>query len=160
MARASRTPGRTQLINFFVFDDGTRLVDLPGYGFARVPEAIRRHWGKLIGEYLAGRDSLKGVFVIMDVRHPMTDFDQQLLNWCAQAGLPCHVLLTKSDKLSRGAATQVLFRVRKQLEELSGDLFTVQLFSATKAMGWDDARTRLARWLDPGGLEDESVAAH
>lgn len=139
LARTSKTPGRTQLVNFFSVGDQLRVTDLPGYGYARVPEAVRRHWGKLMDAYFRHRQSLAGLFIVMDVRRPLTDFDQGMLGWAAEAGCPVHILLTKADKLSRGAASAALLSVRKQV----GDTATVQLFSALKGTGVETARARL-----------------
>lgn len=139
LARTSKTPGRTQLVNFFSVGDQLRVTDLPGYGYARVPEAVRRHWGKLMDAYFRHRESLAGLFIVMDVRRPLTDFDQGMLGWAAEAGCPVHILLTKADKLSRGAASAALLSVRKQV----GETATVQLFSALKGTGVDTARARL-----------------
>lgn len=147
LARTSKTPGRTQLINFFRLGDSARLVDLPGYGFARVPEAVRRRWGTLIETYLSTRDDLRGVILLMDVRRPLTPFDEQMLIWCASLGLSCHCLLTKADKLSRGAGSSVLLKTRRALEHYDGDV-TAQLFSALRGAGVADARTHIAEWLD------------
>ncbi|MDP3858748.1 MAG: ribosome biogenesis GTP-binding protein YihA/YsxC [Stagnimonas sp.] len=150
LARVSRTPGRTQLINLFNLRGGqARLVDLPGYGFAAVPLAIKRDWGKLIGGYLESRDCLKTLAVIMDSRHPLTDLDEQMLDWAAAAGRPCHVLLTKCDKLSRGAAATTLLQVRKALS-LRGPTFTAQLFSSHTPTGVEEARAALTAALAAG----------
>lgn len=147
LARVSRTPGRTQLINLFELRSGSaRLVDLPGYGFAAVPMAIKRDWGRLIGGYLETRDTLKTLAVIMDSRHPLTDLDEQMLDWAAAAGRPCHVLLTKCDKLSRGAGAATLQQVRKALGE-RGPGFTAQLFSSLTRTGVEEARLALAAGL-------------
>jgi len=139
LARTSKTPGRTQLVNFFSVGEQLRVTDLPGYGYARVPDAVRRHWGKLMDAYFRHRQSLAGLFIVMDVRRPLTDFDQGMLGWAAAAGCPAHILLTKADKLSRGAASAALLSVRKQV----GDTATVQLFSALKGTGVETARARL-----------------
>ncbi len=139
LARISKTPGRTQLVNFFALDEARRLVDLPGYGYAKVPDAIRRHWRTLMESYFLGRRSLVGLVLVMDCRHPLTEFDQQMLAWSTANGCRVHVLLTKADKLSRGAASSTLLKVRKAV----GELATVQLFSATKKTGLDDARMHL-----------------
>jgi GTP-binding protein len=144
LARTSKTPGRTQLVNFFSLDEKRRLVDLPGYGYAKVPEAMRRHWRTLMEAYFTGRQSLAGLVLVMDCRHPMTEFDQQMLAWTRSTGCPVHVLLTKADKLSRGAAASTLLQVRKELAGLA----TVQLFSATKKTGVDEARERLEILLE------------
>lgn len=148
LARTSKTPGRTQMINFFSLDDDRRLVDLPGYGFARVPPAMRDHWRRLLEAYFRGRAALAGLFVVMDCRRPLTDFDRQMLEWAGFAGCPVHVLLTKSDKLSRGQSSAALHATRKALGAAVG----VQLFSALKSVGVDEARAALEAMLDaPGG---------
>ncbi|HYW92344.1 MAG TPA: ribosome biogenesis GTP-binding protein YihA/YsxC [Gammaproteobacteria bacterium] len=144
LARTSKTPGRTRLLNFFELDGQRRLVDLPGYGYARVPEAMRRHWGELMEAYLAGRRSLQGIVLIMDARHPLREFDQQLLAWRAARGVPCHVLLSKSDKLGRGAASATLHRVRAALGR---EDVTVQLFSSPRREGVDELSAVLDAWL-------------
>jgi GTP-binding protein len=150
LARTSKTPGRTQQINFFALDEQRRLVDLPGYGYAKVPIAMKRRWQAALSEYLEKRTALKGLVLLMDVRHPLTDFDVQMLGWTAQARLPIHVLLTKADKLKRGAAQASLLQVRKQLSALH-PWATVQLFSALDRQGVDEARKQLDRWLFPEG---------
>ena len=136
LARASKTPGRTQLINFFGLSQDARLVDLPGYGFAEVPEAVRRSWGEMIQDYLAGRQSLTGLVIVMDIRHPLTELDQQLIGWAQPAGVPLHVLLTKADKLSKAQADRAAVGLRKAL----GGVVGVTVFSATKGTGKDAAR--------------------
>lgn len=149
LARISKTPGRTQLVNFFALDPARRLVDLPGYGYAKVPDAIRRHWRTLMESYFLGRRSLVGLVLVMDCRHPLTEFDQQMLAWSTANGCRVHVLLTKADKLSRGAASSTLLKVRKAV----GELATVQLFSATKKTGLDEARVHLEAFFqipEPG----------
>jgi GTP-binding protein len=151
LARTSKTPGRTQLVNFFHVGEDQRVTDLPGYGYARVPEPVRRHWGKLMDTYFLRRQSLAGLFIVMDVRHPLTEFDQGMLGWAAQAGCPVHILLTKADKLSRGAASSTLLQVRKAV----GDTATVQLFSALKGTGVDAARAMLDGML---GVERQARA--
>jgi len=147
LARISKTPGRTQQINFFVLDDQQhRLVDLPGYGYANVPVAVKRQWGRLVEGYLSARDSLRGVVLLMDARRPFTAADSQLFEWCVHAGLATHVLLNKSDKLSRGAGARVLADARKRLAPL-GDEHRVQLFSASRKTGIDELGARLDAWL-------------
>jgi len=143
LARTSKTPGRTQLVNFFEIEPDQRLVDLPGYGFARVPEAMRRHWRALMEAYFEGRESLAGLFVVMDCRRPLRDFDLQMLSWAEYKRCPAHVLLTKADKLSRGKASAALHATRREL----GDSITVQLFSALKSTGVDEARAHLDEML-------------
>jgi GTP-binding protein len=139
LARTSRTPGATRLINFFELDPGRRLVDLPGYGFAAVPGELRQHWGDLVDTYFRARASLKGVIVVMDVRHPLTSHDRSMLELALGHGLPLHLLLTKSDKLGRGAARAALNAVQRDLEGSA----TVQLFSALSGEGLNPARARL-----------------
>jgi len=143
LARTSKTPGRTQLVNFFEIEPDQRLVDLPGYGFAKVPEAMRRHWRALMEAYFEGRESLAGLFVVMDCRRPLRDFDLQMLSWAEYKRCPAHVLLTKADKLSRGKASAALHATRREL----GDSITVQLFSALKSTGVDEARAHLDEML-------------
>ncbi len=149
LAFSSKTPGRTQLINFFEVEPGRRLVDLPGYGYAAVPERERRRWGEVVAAYLAGRRSLVGLVAIMDVRHPLTPLDEQLLDWFLPAGKPVHILLTKADKLSRNEAARQLAAVRKALDLRPGE-HSVQLFSSLDRQGVEAARETLAGWL---GLE-------
>ena len=141
LARTSKTPGRTQLINFFSLPSSRRFVDLPGYGFAKVPDAVRHHWRHLMGAYFNGRRSLRGLTLIMDVRRPLTEFDGQMLDWALAANCPVHALLTKADKLSRGQAAATYQSVKKML----ADAATVQLFSATKKTGVDEARDMIER---------------
>ncbi|MDJ0938613.1 MAG: ribosome biogenesis GTP-binding protein YihA/YsxC [Woeseiaceae bacterium] len=145
-ARTSKTPGRTQLINFFHLREGQRLVDLPGYGFAKVSDKMRRHWGELIQDYFKRRRSLKGLIVVVDIRRRLTDFDRQMVDFAESVDLPVHVLLTKSDKLKRGQAATALLEVRKAL----GERASVQLFSATKRDGEDEARRHLEAMLAAG----------
>ncbi|MFM8442291.1 MAG: ribosome biogenesis GTP-binding protein YihA/YsxC [Methylococcus sp.] len=147
LARVSKTPGRTQLLNFFRLDDERRLVDLPGYGYAKVPDSIHQSWGAMIESYLSRREALQGVFLIMDIRHPLTEFDDRMIDWCRHFDLPIHVTLTKSDKLSRGAAADVLLRVSKTLEARSAQSVSVQLFSSLKRVGIDQAHAVLDAWL-------------
>jgi GTP-binding protein len=148
LARTSKTPGRTQLINFFTLDEKRRLVDLPGYGYAKVSEDIKRRWQQTMEQYLATRESLQGLILLMDVRHPLKDVDQQLLAWSWSVGMPTHVLLTKADKLKRGAAQNTLLKVRKEISEndLEG-LTSVQLFSSLKGTGLDEVYTVLNAWF-------------
>jgi len=146
LAKTSRTPGRTQLINFFELSDSQRLVDLPGYGFAKVPLAVKREWTKQLENYLQNRQCLRGLVLLMDVRHPMQPFDRQMLDWALQASMPVHILLTKSDKLSRGAAGTTLLQVRAELKP-HADLASVQLFSALKHDGHKELIAVLDAWL-------------
>ena len=146
LARISKTPGRTQLINFFQISDDRHLVDLPGYGYAKVPEAMRRRWQHTLGGYLQQRQALRGLFLLMDVRHPLTELDQQMLDWCEHYDVASHILLTKADKLKRGAATNVFQQVQKALQQNYTNA-SVQLFSSLKRTGVESARTRLDEWL-------------
>ena len=144
LAFVSKTPGRTQLINFFSLGDGAFLVDLPGYGYAGVPGEVRRHWETLVGGYIASRESLAAVVVVMDARHPMTPLDRQLIEWLRAAERPTHILLTKADKLSKQAAQRTLAKVRAEAQALWPGT-TVQLFSSLKGEGIDEAARALAR---------------
>ncbi len=147
LARTSKTPGRTQLINFFTLgDDHLRLVDLPGYGFAKVPLKIKNEWQKNLAKYLEERESLKGLILVSDIRHPMTDFDKMMIDWAEESGMPLHVLLTKSDKLKRGPAKATMLDVTRQLKDFKGEV-TVQTFSALKREGLDQLKARLNDWL-------------
>lgn len=147
LARTSKTPGRTQQINFFDLGDNRRLVDLPGYGFAKVPKAMREQWQRDLGEYLRIRESLRGLILLMDCRHPLTENDRGMLAWSAAADLPVHVLLTKADKLKPGVRNSVLAHVQEQVADLHPEA-SVQLFSALKKLGIDTARQQLCTWLD------------
>ncbi len=147
LARVSKTPGRTQLINFFTLGEHGRLADLPGYGFAQVPLEVKQKWTGMIEGYLRARRSLRGIVLVMDARHPLTDFDLQMLEWSGAIGLPCHILLSKADKLSRNQASQQLASVRKQLPST----VSLQLFSALTAQGVEDARAKLLEWLGLSG---------
>ena len=142
-ARTSKTPGRTQLVNFFSLRTDERLVDLPGYGFAKVSDKKRNHWRDLMADYFEARQSLTGLFLIVDIRRQLTDFDRQMLSFAEQVGLPTHVLLTKTDKLKRGQAAKALLEVRRDL----GDVATVQHFSALTRQGEEEARAKLDEFL-------------
>jgi len=146
LARTSKTPGRTQLLNVFALDDVRRLVDLPGYGYAKVPEKMREQWRQIIDAYLRGRESLRGIVLIMDSRHPLKEFDRQMLQFCHDIDRACHVLLTKADKLSHSEGLRVLASVRKECTA-QGWRATAQLFSAMKKTGLDEARSTLAGLL-------------
>lgn len=156
LARTSKTPGRTQLINFFDLNiEGLRLVDLPGYGYAKVPIAMKEHWQKHLDQYLQQRASLKGVVLVMDIRHPMKEFDLMMVEWCQSTHVPLHVLLTKADKLKRGPAQSTVLSLRKELTAILGDKVTVQSFSALKRSGIDTLSARLDEWLSQGFDEYE-----
>jgi GTP-binding protein len=147
LARTSKTPGRTQLLVFFELLEDVRLVDLPGYGFAKTPIAIRNRWQEKIIEYLSKRESLQGLVIPMDIRRPFTELDQQMMSWTDELQLPVHILLTKADKLSRGKAQSVLFDVQRNW--LGTYDASVQLFSAPKRIGVEEARDKLQSWLLP-----------
>ena len=149
LARASKTPGRTQQINFFSLAESLRLVDLPGYGFAKVPIEMRKQWGKLVESYLGARRSLAGIVLLMDARHPLKEQDITLIEWVARSNIALHVLLTKSDKLARGPAKATLLGVRRNLGWFPGA--TVQLFSALSGAGVDEARGVLDKWYTGPG---------
>ena len=146
LARTSKSPGATRLLNFFELEPQRRLVDLPGYGFAKVSGDMRAHWGELLQGYFAKRESLRGSIVVMDVRHPLTDHDWSMLELASTRGLPVHVLLTKADKLGRGAAANALQLVRRQLPRQAE--ITAQLFSAHAGTGVAEARAALEKLLD------------
>ena len=156
LARTSKTPGRTQLLNFFKLDDERRLVDLPGYGYAKVPIPLKQHWQRHLEAYLGSRESLKGLILMMDIRHPMTDFDLLMLDWAVASGMPMHILLTKADKLTYGAAKNTLLKVQAEIRKGWGDAVTIQLFSAPKRLGLEDAYTVLADWME---LADKGAEA-
>lgn len=147
LARISKTPGRTQLLNFFEIDEQRKFVDLPGYGYAKVPLAVKKKWHKMMETYLVKRDALCGIILVMDVRHPLTDFDMQMIEWCEYSKLPLHILLTKSDKLKYGAAKNTLLKVQKQLSDINVAV-TLQLFSSLKKTGLDDVHEILDQWFD------------
>ena len=151
LARTSRTPGRTQLINFFALSDSQRLVDLPGYGFAKVPLAVKKKWNQQLERYLQYRESLRGLVMLMDIRHPLTDADKQMLGWAVAASMPVHLLLTKADTLKRGPAQNTLLSVRSELAT-HAELVSVQCFSSLKRQGIEELGKQINRWLT-----DESV---
>lgn len=155
LARTSKTPGRTQLLNFFTLSGGDyRLVDLPGYGFAKVNRNMKQDWETNIGEYLAERNSLRGIVLVMDIRHPMTEFDQMLVNWAIETEMPLLALLTKSDKLKKGPAKNTFLKVRNELRSRSPWL-DAQLFSSLKKEGVSEVST----WLTTQ-LTDEEALQH
>ncbi|PCI61539.1 MAG: YihA family ribosome biogenesis GTP-binding protein [Gammaproteobacteria bacterium] len=152
LARTSKTPGRTQLINVFDIGENKRLVDLPGYGFAKVPLAMKEKWQKALGEYLQQRESLKGLVILMDIRHPLKDLDKDLIHWAADSKLPVLALLTKADKLSQGKRSAEVLAVQKKLASLNADI-TVQAFSSLKRTGVEQANTVICNWFSQ---EDET----
>ena len=145
LARISKTPGRTQLINFFGLAEGRFLVDLPGYGFAKVPLSVKNKWQEELEKYLRRRQVLCGLVLLSDIRHPLKEFDRMMIDWAVQSGLPLHLLVTKSDKLKRGAAQNTLLAVQKELKPFSN--VTVQLFSSLKNDGVTEVRAKLDEWL-------------
>lgn len=154
LARTSKTPGRTQQIVIFSIDPQRRIADLPGYGYAKVPPKLRDHWRKLMARYFEQRQSLRGVVLVMDIRHPMRPFDTEMLDWCDAAGLPCHILLTKSDKLSRGAGKSVLLGLQRDF----GAGMSAQLFSASARLGRDELITVLNSWYELGDARSPGEA--
>ena len=148
LARTSKTPGRTQLINVFTIgDESRRLIDLPGYGYAKVALNVKQDWQTNLAHYLDVRQSLKGLVLLMDIRHPLKDLDQSMIDWALDRQLPIHILLTKSDKLSRGQAQSTLLSVRKHYE-LVEDWVSVQTFSSLKKQGVDELIGLLNQWMD------------
>ena len=157
LARTSKTPGRTQLINFFQLNESQRLVDLPGYGFAKVPLAVKLKWTKNLEAYLQERQSLRGLILLMDVRRPLQEFDQTMLEWAIAADMPVHILLTKADKLKKGPAKSALLQLRAQLSE-HPEQISLQLFSSLKRSGLDELHKVLNHWLsDTSVFEAETI---
>lgn len=146
LAKTSKTPGRTQLLNFFQVKDDRFLVDLPGYGYARVSHNVQKEWEKTLTQYIETRQELLGVVLIMDIRHPLKEYDEQMIEWLTSKNIPVHILLSKADKLNRGPGMNVLQQVKSALEPY-GDLVSVQLFSALSGNGLDEARQQLDAWL-------------
>ncbi|WP_261642947.1 ribosome biogenesis GTP-binding protein YihA/YsxC [Erwinia mallotivora] len=157
LARTSKTPGRTQLINLFQVAEGYRLVDLPGYGYAEVPEEMKLKWQRSLAEYLQKRQCLKGVVILMDIRHPLKELDQQMLQWAVSSGIQVLVLLTKADKLASGARKSQLNMVRETAKGFAGDV-QVEMFSSLKKMGIDKLRFKLDSWFSelPSSSEETS----
>ncbi len=152
LARTSKTPGRTQMLNFFEINNDQRFVDLPGYGYAKVPLDVKNKWHQLMEIYLTQRKSLCAIVLVMDVRHPLTDFDWQMVEWCQHAGLPLHILLTKADKLTYGAAKNTLLQIQRELKDITVPL-TVQLFSALKKTGVDEVHQALDELFEEDEME-------
>lgn len=146
LSRTSKLPGRTQLLNFFRVDDTRRLVDLPGYGYAKVPELVQQRWQAFMADYLTHRACLQGIILLMDIRHPLTDYDRNMLDWGAARDLPIHILLTKADKLKRGPALAQLHTVQRHLQQRRREV-DVQLFSSLKHQGIEQAHAVLDIWL-------------
>ncbi len=152
LAKTSKTPGRTQLINLFKVTEGCHIVDLPGYGFAQVPLEMKKKWQQSLGEYLQKRQCLKGLVVLMDIRHPMKDLDQQLVVWAVECGIPVQVLLTKADKLKSGARKAQILKIRNDAKEFGGDV-SVDGFSSLSGIGVDILRAKLDSWFAPALAE-------
>ncbi len=156
LARTSKTPGRTQLINYFALNDKQRLVDLPGYGYAKVSRELKEQWQRDLSEYLQKRVSLRGLILLMDIRHPLQEFDTTMLHWARRSNMPVHLLLTKADKLSRNQAKSTEFKVIKDLKELGlSESVTLQCFSSHNNTGLDELKAKLNSWLS---LEPEQPA--
>lgn len=148
LARTSKTPGRTQLINYFALSDKQRLVDLPGYGYAKVSRELKEQWQRDLSEYLQKRISLRGLVLLMDIRHPLQEFDTTMLHWARRSNMAVHLLLTKADKLSRNQAKSTEFKVIKELKELGlSESVTLQCFSAHDNTGLDQLKSQLSAWL-------------
>lgn len=145
LAKTSKTPGRTQLINFFSLTDHQRLVDLPGYGYAKVAMSVKKHWQLHLSNYLEQRTNLVAIILVMDIRHPLTEFDRNILYFCQKTRLDVHILLTKADKLSFGQAKNSLLKIEKELSKHNN--FSIQLFSAQTRQGLDEAREKIAQYL-------------
>lgn len=152
LARTSKTPGRTQLINLFEVEPQYKLVDLPGYGYAAVPEQMKLQWQKSLGEYLQKRHCLRGVIILMDIRHPLKDLDQQMIEWAVSSDLPVLLLLTKADKLSQSARSKTVKMVREAILPFQGDI-QVEPFSALSKLGIDRVATKLDSWFAPNYVE-------
>jgi len=148
LAHTSKTPGRTQLINVFDISPGYRLIDLPGYGFAKVPLEVKKKWQKALSEYLQKRESLKGLVVLMDIRHPFRDLDNELIQWAVECHLPVLVLLTKADKLKQGPRAKTLNEMRERAIHFPGDV-QVDVFSSTKNIGLNKLEDKLLSWYLP-----------
>jgi GTP-binding protein len=150
LARTSKTPGRTQLINIFSLDPQRRLIDLPGYGFAKVPLDMKLKWQKSLSEYLQSRNCLRGLVIMMDIRHPLKDLDVNMIRWAVASDLPVLGLLTKCDKLKSGARKAAVLKARKDCQEFGGNI-TIQAFSSLKIIGKGEAIAVMSQWLQPDG---------
>lgn len=153
LAHVSKTPGRTQMINLFELDTDRRLVDLPGYGFAKVPLSVKQKWQQLLSQYLETRECLQGLILLMDIRHPLQDLDLQILQWAQAASLKSHILLTKADKLKKQAAQKQLQMVKNEIKAFT--MTSIQLFSATKKTGVESCRLQLDSWYEYSVSQDD-----
>lgn len=159
LARTSKTPGRTQLINFFSLGDKLHLVDLPGYGYAKVPLKMKQQWQRNLTEYIQLRKNLAGLVLVMDIRRPMLEFDTLMINQAVEAEMPVHILLTKMDKLKKGPANSTLLKVRDGIKAANiDDLVSVQNFSSLKRQGLDTLKTKITAWLLPENKEQTTVS--
>lgn len=156
LARTSKTPGRTQLINVFSIDEDRRLIDLPGYGFAKVPLEMKKKWQKSLGEYLQKRDSLKGLVVLMDIRHPLKELDQDLVFWAVDNEIPVQILLTKADKLKQGKRKQEVLQIKKAAKDFGGDV-SVMAFSSLNRLGVTELAQKLDNWFDAHQSDEEKL---
>jgi GTP-binding protein len=157
LARVSKTPGRTQLINFFELSETQRLVDLPGYGYAKVSREQKELWQRHLSEYLRERRCLHGLILLMDIRHPLQEFDTTMLNWATNSNMAVHILLTKADKLSRGQAGTQLQTVKREIKNAGlSQLVSVQIFSSLKNTGLEDLKAKLQEWLAPAQQSEAS----
>lgn len=156
LARTSKTPGRTQLLNYFTLMPGRYLVDVPGFGYAKVSAELKQQWQKQLERYLQKREPLAGLVLLMDIRHPFMETDQTMIDWCLESQIPLHILLTKADKLAFGAAKNALLQVQKELKPYA-ELVSVQLFSALKGQGVDELRAKLDGWLEASPEETAPV---
>ena len=146
LARTSQTPGRTQMINIFELDECSRLIDLPGYGYAKVPKVVRERWEASIDQYLQQRNCLRGLVLIMDIRHPLKEIDVQVIDWATKCDLPVHILLSKADKLTNNEQRKAIDFVDSHLGGFK-DLVSIQTFSSLKKTGIEDARSQIEAWL-------------
>ena len=144
LARTSKTPGRTRELNYFSYGENIYIVDLPGYGYAKVNDSTKNSWSKLLNYYLEKRSSLQGVFLIVDIRHSLKNFDYLMLKYCTINNLPLHIVLNKADKLSKNSAKNAMAEINKEISEINS---SVQLFSALKGTGIEESRQKLAEWL-------------
>jgi GTP-binding protein len=157
LARVSKTPGRTQQLVFFEVAPDKYLVDLPGYGYAKVPHELKDHWQAFLDRYFRSRESLKGLVVVMDIRHPLKEYDQHMISYAVENGIPAHALLTKADKLGRGQQGNTLQAVKKELSSRFGDTVSVQTFSGDSKLGVDEARAVVNGWLGFGQTIDAGL---